>query len=107
MKDLPSPVAKLLYAISVSPGFGDPNGGMRRGGAWRQEGKTISPVRFFWWRATATASAIAAAACHWHWSGNGSRLGVPVAGVTPCVGLLAWDEERAELSGHDIVLVRT
>lgn len=32
--------------------------------------------------------------------------GVPDSGAVPCVGLLSWDEIKAELVSHDIVLVR-
>lgn len=32
--------------------------------------------------------------------------GVPETGALPCVGLLTWDEIRAELVNHDITLVR-
>ena len=33
--------------------------------------------------------------------------GVATPGVTPCVGLLDWDELKAELLAYDIVLVRS
>lgn len=105
VQGLPSPVAKLLYAISVSPGFGDPNGGLGvevRG----DKGEDHLARSVFLVARDGNTSAIAAApaiALVRKWV----RLGVPVAGVTPCVGLLGWPEVRTELLGHDIVLVRT
>jgi hypothetical protein len=33
--------------------------------------------------------------------------GVPDAGAVPCIGQLTWDEIRAEMVNHDIVLVRS
>lgn len=104
MKNLPAWAPALNAASHLFRSFGGMAGGMRVLVRGRRHGEEIEHTAFLIAR-DASGPAIAcapASALVRHWI----ERGVNDAGAMPCIGLLTWDEIKAELLNHDIRLVR-
>lgn len=104
MKNLPAWAPALNAASHLFRSFGGVAGGMRVRVRGRRHGEEIEHTVFLIAR-DASGPAIAcapASALVRQWI----ERGVSAAGAMPCIGLLTWDEIKAELLNHDIRLVR-
>ena len=104
IKNLPGWAPGLIAASHLFRGFGGVAGGMRVLVRGRKNGEEIEHTAFLIAR-DANGPAIPCSpsvALIRKWVEHG----VPDSGAMSCVGLLSWDEIKAELIGYDIVLVR-
>lgn len=104
IKNLPAWAPGLIAASHLFRGFGGVAGGMRVLVRGRKNGEEIEHTAFLIAR-DANGPAIPcspAVALIRKWAGQG----VSDAGAMPCVGLLTWNEIKAELLQYDITLVR-
>lgn len=104
IKNLSGWAPGLVAASHLFDGLGGVAGGMRVLVRGRKDGEEIEHTAFLIAR-DANGPAIPcspAVALIRKWIEHG----VPDAGAMPCVGLLTWNEIKAELLAHDITLVR-
>lgn len=104
IKNLPGWAPGLIAASHLFRSFGGVAGGMRVLVRGRKNGEEIQHTAFLIAR-DANGPAIPCSpsvALIRKWV----ERGVADSGAMPCVGLLTWDEIKAELVSHDIVLVR-
>ncbi len=104
VKNLPGWTSSLIAASRLFRGFGSVSGGMRVLVRGRRNEKEIQHTVFLISRDNSglAISCSPALALVRKWV----ERGVPDAGAVPCVGQLTWDEIKAEIVNHDIVLVR-
>lgn len=104
IKNLPGWTPGLIAASRLFRGFGSATGGMRVLVRGRKNGEEIEHTVFLISRDNngLVISCGPALALIRKWV----ERGAPDAGAVPCVGQLTWDEIKAEMVGHDIVLVR-
>lgn len=104
IKNLPGWAPGLVAASRLFRGFGSATGGMRVLVRGRKNGEEIQHTVFLISRDkndfVISCSPALALVRRW------VERGVPETGAVPCVGQLTWDEIRAEMVNHDIVLVR-
>ena len=104
IKNLPGWAPGLIATSRLFRGFGSVAGGMRVLVRGHRNGEEIQHTVFLISRDNngLAISCSPALALVRHWV----ERGVPETGALPCVGKLTWDEIKAEMINHDIVLVR-
>jgi saccharopine dehydrogenase-like NADP-dependent oxidoreductase len=104
IRNLPGWAPGLLAASRLFRGFGSVAGGMRVLVRGRKNGEEIQHTAFLVSRDSdgLMISCSPALALIRRWV----ERGVPETGAVPCIGQLGWDEIKAEMVNHDIVLVR-
>ncbi|MDH3513406.1 MAG: saccharopine dehydrogenase NADP-binding domain-containing protein [Gammaproteobacteria bacterium] len=104
IKNLPGWAPGLITAGRLFRGIGTAAGGMRVLVRGRRDGEELEHTVFLVARdgngLAISCSPSLALIRRW------VNRGVPDFGAVPCVGLLSWDEIKAEMTDHDIVLVR-
>ena len=105
IKNLSGWAPGLSAASRMFRGFGSATGGMRIVVRGRKNEEETEHTVFLISRDTngLVISSSPALALVRKWV----ERGVPDAGAVPCIGLLTWDEIKAEMVNHDIVLVRS